>query len=351
VSFEFGTPWLLAALLLALPMGWWLLRRRPVARVRFSSLRNLKSIRRSPMNQLRHCVPLLRLLAFVAIVLALARPRYGRHSVEVTSDGVDIVMAIDTSGSMRALDFHPTPGGGSERQQLRKLALDRNAQTRLDVVKEVVRDFIAGREADRLGMVVFGEDAYTQCPMTLDHGILLSFLDEVEIGMAGGNSTAIGSALATGVARLKDLQSKSKVVILLTDGRNNAGKIAPATAAELAAKYSIKVYTIGVGSRGTAWMREDNPIFGPRLVPQPEVDIDEDLLREIAAKTGGRFFRAHHKQELRQIYDTIDKLEKTEIKVKEHVEYNEIYASFVLIGLGLLLLEILLAGTRFKTLP
>jgi len=333
LSFEFGNLYFLLLLLLAPLIAYQYYFRKPLTRIRFSTIKNLKNIPKSKATLLRNLIPLLRIGAFMLLVVALARPQFGRKSVEVISEGVDIIVAIDTSGSMKALDF----------------IFDGDRQTRLYVVKKVVADFISKRQADRLGMVVFGEQAFTQCPLTLDHGVVLSFLKEVEIGSAGEGGTAIGSALATSVARLKDIKAKSKIVILLTDGRNNAGKIDPETSAELAAKYNIKVYTIGAGSRGKAPFLVNTP-FGRNLMYQ-QVDIDEDLLLKIANMTGGKYYRATATEELSKIYEEIDRLEKTEIKMKEHVEYNELYMPFVIAALILLLFELVLLNTRFRTLP
>jgi len=197
-------------------------------------------------------------------------------------------------------------------------------------------------------MVVFGEEAFTQCPLTLDYGVLLSFLDQVEIGMAG-DSTAIGSALGTCVKRLKELKSKSKVIILLTDGRNNAGSVSPETAAEIAKTFTIKTYTIGVGTEGEVPFLVDT-IFGKKYVYQ-RVDLDEDTLEEIARITGGKYFKATDTKALEEIYDQIDTLEKTKVEVKEYMEYEELFGWFLFPGLACTLLEIILAHTRFRKIP
>jgi Ca-activated chloride channel family protein len=242
------------------------------------------------------------------------------------------MLCLDTSGSMNALDFQ----------------LENKRVNRLQVVKKVVDEFIRGRQNDRIGMVVFAEEAFTQCPLTLDYGVLLSFLDRLEIGMAG-DTTAIGSALATCVKRLKDVKSKSKVIILLTDGRNNTGAISPATAADIAKTHGIKVYTIGAGTEGEAPFLVDS-LFGKHYVYQ-KVDLDEDTLKEIARKTGGRYFRATNTEALKTIYQQIDEMEKTEVKVKEYMEYKELFHWFLIPGLLFLLVEIVLAHTRFMKIP
>ncbi len=301
-------------------------------RVKFSSLANLKRLKRSTSLLLRHTLLVLRCLAIALFVVALARPQSGNKASEILTEGIDIMLCLDTSGSMQALDFR----WKNERQN------------RLQVVKRVVTDFIKGRKNDRIGMVVFGEEAFTQCPLTLDYGVLLNFLDQVQIGMAG-DSTAVGSALGTCVKRLKDLESKSKVVILLTDGRNNAGSLSPETAAEIAKTFHIKTYTIGVGTEGEVPFQVDT-IFGKKYVYQ-RVDLDEDALKKIADITGGTYFRATNTKALEEIYKQIDRLEKTKVKVKEYMEYKELFWWFLLPGLICILLEIILANTRFRKIP
>ena len=300
--------------------------------MRFSSLDNLKRVKKSTSIFLRHVLLVLRCLAIALFVVALARPQSSTKASEVLTEGIDIVLCLDTSGSMQALDFK----------------WENERQNRLQVVKKVVSDFIKGRKNDRIGMVVFGEEAFTQCPLTLDYGVLLSFLDQVEIGMAG-DSTAIGSALGTCIKRLKELKSKSKVVILLTDGRNNAGRVSPETAAEIAKTFNIKTYTIGVGTEGEVPFLVDT-IFGKKYVYQ-RVDLDEVTLKEIADVTGGQYFKATNTKALEEIYNQIDKLERTKVEVKEYMEYEELFGWFLLPGLACILLEIVLAHTRFRKIP
>ena len=266
------------------------------------------------------------------MVIALARPQAGQKETEIVTEGIDIMLCLDTSGSMRALDF--------EREGKRT--------DRLDVVREVVKAFIQKRQNDRIGMVVFGEQAFTQCPLTMDYGVLLSFLDRIEIGMAG-DSTAVGSALATGVKRLKEVPGKSKVVILVTDGRNNAGRIAPETAAEIAKTYGVKVYTIGVGVEGESPFLMET-LFGKRYVYQ-KVDLDEETLKQIADVTGGAYFRAQDTASLEEIYEQIDQMERTEAKVKEYMEYEELFAQFAFPALLLILVGFVLENTRFRKIP
>jgi Ca-activated chloride channel family protein len=329
---RFADPWLLI-LLLAVPlMIFYELKKMGSSRIRFSSLETLKALKPARSLAWRKVLLILRCVAMSLLIMALARPQSGTTSTEIITEGVDIMLCLDTSGSMNALDFQ----------------LENKRVNRLQVVKKVVDEFIRGRQNDRIGMVVFAEEAFTQCPLTLDYGVLLSFLDRLEIGMAG-DTTAIGSALATCVKRLKDLKSKSKVIILLTDGRNNTGTISPATAADIAKTHGIKVYTIGVGTEGEAPFLVDS-LFGKQYVYQ-KVDLDEETLKEIAQKTGGRYFRATNTEALKTIYQQIDKMEKTEAKVKEYMEYDELFTYFLIPALCLILLEILLANTRFMKIP
>jgi Ca-activated chloride channel family protein len=329
---RFEDSWLLLLGLTIPLVGYHYMKRDGSGRLKFPTLGTLKRLPTSGSVYLRHSLIVLRSLCILLLVLAIARPQSGKKTTEIISEGVDIILVLDTSGSMQALDFKAENG----------------RINRLEVVKNVVADFIAGRENDRLGMVVFAEQAFTQCPLTLDHGVLLEFLDKVEIGMAG-DGTAIGSAIGTAVKRLKDIKAKSKVIILLTDGRNNMGRLTPEKAAEIAQKYGIKIYTIGVGTKGKAPFLV-NTLFGPRYVYQ-QVDLDEDTLMRIARTTGGQYFRATDTESLKNIYARIDKLEKSKVKVKEYTEYNELFSWPLMGALSLMLVEIVLANTRFRKIP
>jgi Ca-activated chloride channel family protein len=330
--FRFEDPWLLLVGLVLIPVFYVYSKRRGPGRIRFSDLSPFGGIPPSLSVQLRHSLIVLRCMGIGLCVIALARPQAGQKETEILTEGIDIVLCLDTSGSMRALDF--------EREGRRT--------DRLSVVKEVVKAFIQKRKNDRIGMVVFGEQAFTQCPLTMDYGVLLSFLDRIEIGMAG-DSTAVGSALATGVKRLKEIPGKSKVVILVTDGRNNAGRISPETAAEIAKTYHVKVYTIGVGVEGESPFLMET-LFGKRYVYQ-KVDLDEETLQYIADITGGAYFRAEDTARLEEIYDQIDQMERTEAKVKEYMEYEELFARFAFPGLLCLLAGFVLENTRFRKIP
>ena len=331
-TIRFEDPWLLFFLIIIPILLVYQWKGVGKSRVRFSSLDTLKKLKRSTSLLMSYVLVLLRCLALVLLIIALARPQSGTKASEVLTEGIDIMLCLDTSGSMQALDF--------------KWKDERH--NRLEVVKNVVSDFIKGRTNDRIGMVVFGEEAFTQCPLTLDYGVLLNFLDQVEIGMAG-DSTAIGSALGTCVNRLKERESKSKVIILLTDGRNNAGSLSPQTAAEIAKTYSIKTYTVGVGTTGEVPFLVDT-IFGKKYMYQ-RVDLDEETLKEIATVTGGSYFKATDTETLEEIYRKIDKLEKTKVEVKEYMEYEELFGWFLLSALLCILIEVTLRNTRFRKIP
>lgn len=333
---RFASPWVLILIPLVVP-AFLLLRARGSA-IHFSSLSSLKYLKGvTELGKMtarwKLWLPLvLRTAVLVLVIMALARPQQGKKETEVESTGVDIILTLDTSGSMQALDF----------------SIKGKPVTRLDAIKDVAGAFIEKRAGDRMGMVVFGNEAFTQAPLTLDHALLIKLLNGLEIGMAGDN-TAIGQALAVSVERIKDIKAKSKIIILMTDGRNNSGEIAPDKAAEIAETFGVKVYTIGIGTNGPVPFVIDTP-FGKRVVHQ-RVDLDENTLKAIAAITGARYFRATDTAELAKIYGEIDKLEKTEVKVKEYMEYEERFHWFLLPALLLLLCEIVLARTKLKKLP
>ena len=275
---------------------------------------------------------ILRALCLTLLVLAAARPQLYNVSRETRTSGVDIVLCIDTSGTMRAMDFK----------------IDGDPVERLTAVKKVVKDFIVKRERDRIGLVVFGDEAFTQCPLTLDKGLLLNLVDKLEVGMAG-DRTAIGDAIAVAGKRLKDIKAKARILVLLTDGRHNAGDITPLQAAQAVRALGIKVYTIGVGGMGPAPFRVDT-LFGPRVAYQ-DVDLDEETLTKVAQEGGGKYFRAADSKRLSEIYDIIDREEKSEVNVKEFFHFRELYAFFLVPALALLGLEIALSMTLFKVLP
>lgn len=275
----------------------------------------------------------LRLLALALLVVALARPQQGLGTAEVETSGIDIVLALDVSGSMRALDFE----------------LDGKRADRLEVVKSVVRRFIDARRDDRIGMVGFAGRPYMVSPLTLDHDWLAQNLERVRIGLIE-DGTAVGSAIAASVNRLREQKAKSKVVILLTDGVNNAGKVEPLTAAEAARALGIKVYTIAAGTQGEAPMPVTDRFGNERVVMAP-VEVDEKTLRAVAERTGGAFFRATDTETLEGIYQQIDQLERTAETVKRYEQYRELYHWPLLLGLLVLGAELLLAETRLRSLP
>ena len=329
--FRFEDPWLLLFFLMV-PFLTIRGKGKQQATISYSSIDTLQAIRSARVEILSILPLVLRMIAISLLVLSLARPQEGYKSTEILSVGVDIMLALDTSGSMQALDF----------------IKDEKRDTRLAMVKDVVSQFIDNRPNDRMGMVVFGSEAYTQCPLTLDQGILKSFLSKLDIGMAG-DSTAIASAIGIAVKRLKDLESKSKLIILLTDGQNNAGSLPPLQAAQTAKAFGIKIHTIAVGTHGKAPFLV-NSIFGQRYVYQ-QVDIDEDTLKKISDLTGGQYFRATDLESLKTIYKQIDEMEKSEVKVIDHSEYTELFHYFLIPGLLILLLEILLSNTVLRRIP
>ncbi|HUU47020.1 MAG TPA: VWA domain-containing protein [Acidobacteriota bacterium] len=327
---RFADPWYLTAGVLVVFLVWWEIRswrRRPATS--FSHLGLVAAVRPSLRVRLRWLPSVLRALALMALVLALARPQSGTASQEITSEGIDIVLALDVSGSMKAEDFQPN--------------------NRLHAAKEVIREFVEGRTNDRIGLIVFAAQAFTQCPLTLDYSVLVGFLDEIDFGMIE-DGTAIGTGLANAINRLRDSDAESKIIILLTDGVNNRGQIEPLTAAEIARTLGIKVYTIGAGRPGTARYPVEDPIFGKRYVNLPN-ELDEESLQAIADLTGGRYYRAQSEQMLERIYREISALEKTEVKVKEYVQYRELFGYLSLFAAAAAVLNVVLGGTWLRTLP
>lgn len=325
----FANPEYLWLLLLIPIVGAWLWYRRQqmVADLQFSSLQPFKLGRASLRERLRHVPVGVRLLALVCFIIALARPQSVSSRENINTEGIDIVLVLDISGSMLAEDFTPN---------------------RLTAAKQVAEEFINGRTNDRIGLVIFSAEGFTQCPLTTDSPVLINLLHEVKNGMIA-DGTAIGLALANGVNRLKDSKAKSKVMILLTDGVNNRGEIDPLTAAKIAATYGIRVYTVGVGAQGQAPFPVQTP-FGIRrqLIP---VDLDENTLTAVAEMTGGKYFRATDNRKLRAIYKEIDQLERTKIEVTAYKRYSEHYYGWLAGGLVLVLLEVGLASTVLRKIP
>ena len=326
---QFANPTYLYLLLLLIPITAWYVIRLSKAQASFklASGSSFTNKNRGLKVRLRHLPFLLRMITLSLLIIVLARPQAVDSWEKSETQGIDIVLALDISGSMLAQDLQPN---------------------RMEAVKKVAAEFITERHNDNIGLVIFAGESFTQCPMTTDHKVLLNLLHEVDFGMIE-DGTAIGLGLATSVNRLKDSDSKSKVVILLTDGSNNRGSIAPLTAADLAQSYGIRVYTIGAGTKGTAPTPVQTP-FGVRLQNVP-VDIDEDVLTDIANITGGQYYRAVDNESLREIYSEIDKLEKYLISVENVTRKEELYLPFALWALGLALVELILRRTWLRTIP
>ena len=330
----FAYPYLLLLLLL-LPLAAWLKGRRgkPPAFL-YSSVRLLEGLSGVTRSRAGGWLAALRWLALGLLIIALAQPRLTTSETKIKASGVDIVAALDLSGSMQAEDF-----------EIRGKRVNR-----LEMARTVIKQFIEERPADRIGLVVFGSDAYVATPLTLDHDYLVQTLERLDLRTIPGNQTAIGMGLSTAVNRLRDLKAKSKIVILMTDGQNNAGSVAPLVAAEAASALKVKTYTIGVGTRGQAPMPAMD-MFGRRVYQMVPVDIDEDTLEKIADMTGGKYYRADNAENFRKIYAEIDALEKTEAEVKKYAEHKELFGWLISGGLLTLLLEIGLGQTILRRLP
>ena len=332
----FGHPYVLLLLLLLPVLGWLKGKQGQPPAFVYSSVQLVRGILNVSRTRSGAFLAALRWLTLAVLIIALAQPRLTQSETKVTASGVDIAVALDMSGSMASEDFEVG------RQRLNRLAM----------AKEVLKKFIEKRPSDRIGIVAFATQAYIASPLTLDHEFLLQNLERLQLGTIDDSRTAIGSAFSTAINRLRELKSKSKIVILMTDGQNNAGKVAPLTVAEAAQKLGVKVYTIGVGTRGEAPMpRGRNPFTGQVMYQMMPVDIDEDTLQKIADMTGGKYYRADNAQRFQAIYAEIDKLEKTEAEMKKFAHHDELFAWLITPGLGLLLLEVLLRHTIWRRLP
>ncbi len=326
---QFQHPWLfLLLLVIPLYLAWYIWRRKtshPTMQV--STLQPLEGTKPTLRVWLRHLPLALRLAAVALAIVVLARPQSTSSYSDSNTEGIDIVISLDISGSMEALDFRPN---------------------RLEAAKNVAVKFISGRQNDNIGLVIFAGESFTQCPLTTDHSVLINLFQDVRTQMLDGG-TAIGMGLATAVSRIKESKAKSKVIILLTDGVNNSGAISPEKAAELAHTFGIRVYTIGVGTIGTAPFPVQTP-FGVKT-QEVEVKIDEPLLRNIAESTGGKYFRATDNKSLEAIYAEIDQLEKTIMEVRHYTQHTDEYFPFAVAILLLLLLEVVLRNTLLRTIP
>lgn len=326
----FANPTYLYLLLLLVPLiGWYIYKlHKSQASLQVSSSEAFQLPGTSSWKiYMRHLPFVLRMLAIALLIVVLARPQSTNSWQNSSTEGIDIVMAMDISTSMLAEDLKPN---------------------RLEAAKDVAASFINGRQNDNIGLVVFAAESFTQCPLTIDHGVLLNLFKDIQPGIIQ-DGTAIGLGLANAVSRIKDSQAKSKVIILLTDGVNNTGEIAPVTAAEIAKTFGIRVYTIGVGTQGEA----PYPIptaFGVQYQNVP-VEIDEQVLKQIASTTGGQYFRATDNSSLKEIYSEIDQLEKTKISVQEFSKKQEEYKNWALLVFALLLIEVLLRNTVLRNIP
>ena len=325
----FKNPELFYLLLAILPLAAWYIfrQKRNTASIQVSSTASVFKAPKTLRHVLRHSVFVSQMIALAFFVVVLARPQSSSNWENVTTEGIDIIIALDISSSMLARDFQPD---------------------RLEAAKNVAMEFISGRQYDRMGLVVFAGEAFTQCPLTTDRAVLLNLFKDIKSGLIE-DGTAIGNGLATGVSRLKDSEAVSRVVILLTDGENNRGEVAPITAAEIAKTFGIRVYTVGVGSIGTAPYPVQTP-FGIELRDM-EVKIDEDLLTNMADITGGKYFRATSNKKLEEIYKEIDALEKSKIDVKQYSRKSEEFLPFAILGALFLIAGIVLRTTIFRNIP
>jgi Ca-activated chloride channel family protein len=327
VTFAYPGMFYFLAVIPLMILWYWKMGRKKETSITYSSLKIFEGMPVSWKERLRHIPIVLRCLAIAFLIIALARPQSFSSGQNVTTEGIDIVLALDISGSMISEDFKPN---------------------RVEAAKNVVQKFIENRPNDRIGLVVFSHDAFTQCPITIDHSVLLNLLKKIGPGMIP-DGTAIGNGIADAVGRLKDSKARSRVIVLLTDGVNNAGEIDPMTAAEIAKTYGIRVYAVGVGTQGQAPYPVQTP-FGVRYQMMP-VEIDEALLRNIAEETGGMYFRAMDNSALKNIYNKIDKLEKSKIEVTSYRSAAELFSDWLNAGLILILLELFLSKTVFRKIP
>ena len=330
-NITFGHPWMLLGLILVpLLIGWWMWRyRKQEAALQHSSTSFLKGVKKTLRQRLRWLPYACRVVAVAAVVVALARPQSRPSRVQMTVEGIDIVLAVDLSGSMLAEDFRPN---------------------RLEAAKSVAENFIKGRKSDRIGLVVFAGEAFTQVPLTVDHQVLLKQLKSLKSGTMR-DGTALGDGLATAINRIKDSEAKSKVIILLTDGINNQGAVDPQSAAEIAALYNIRLYTIGVGTKGLA-PYPFRDAFGRKRYQNVPVELDENLLTQMAQSTNdGQYFRATNKKSLQQIFNQIDKMEKSKIDVTQYSQTKDEYQGWLILAALALLLEILLGLFYFRSTP
>ncbi len=329
VDLTFKYPFVLyfLALVPLMLLWYWRKNKKNTPDVTYSSLQVFDGLKPTLRERLVHLPAILRAAALSLLIVALARPQSFSTGENVYTEGIDVAMLLDISGSMLAEDFKPN---------------------RLEAAKEVIDNFVKGRTSDKIGLVVFASESFTQCPLTIDYSVLRNLLSEIRSGMIT-DGTAIGTAIANGVNRLKDSDAKSKVIILLTDGVNNSGEIDPITAAQIAKTFGIRIYTVGVGTLGEAPYPFNTP-FGKRYQMVP-VEIDEDVLLQVAVITGGQYFRATDNNKLAQIYEEIDALEKTRVEITSYRNATELFYSWAGLGLLLLVFELGLVRTWLRRLP
>lgn len=325
----FAFPYVLLLLLLLPLMIFWYIKKNKKNNpgLTYSTLSLIRGVKPTFKERMRHLPFILRVIAIAAVIVALARPQNFSSGENIYTEGIDIAMLLDISGSMLAEDFKPN---------------------RLEAAKKVIDEFVEGRTTDKIGLVIFAGESFTQCPLTIDYSVLRNLIGDIKSGMLE-DGTAIGTAIANGINRLKDSKAKSKVIILLTDGVNNRGEIDPITAAQMAASFNIRIYTIGVGTIGEAPYPVMTP-FGKRYQMMP-VEIDENVLGQIAGITKGKYFRATSNKKLKEIYASIDKLEKTRVEVTSYRQAAELFYFWAFLALGLLLAEVVLSRTYLRTLP
>ncbi len=325
----FANPHFLYLLLAVPPVVVWHLKRgsKSEADIKFSTLDPFLEVPKVGRERYRHLPFILRVAALILMVIAFARPQRVSRGQKIFTEGIDIVLLVDVSGSMLAEDFQPN---------------------RIEAAKAVAASFIDGRISDRIGLVIFAAESFTQCPLTLDYRVLKDLLAKVKSGLLE-DGTAIGMAIANGVNRLKDSKAKSKVMILLTDGMNNRGEIDPVTAAQIARTFGVKIYTVGVGTRGVAPYPVQTP-FGIQY-QNVQVEVDEETLKKVADMTGGQYFRATDNQTLKSIYEEIDQMEKTKMEVQVYRKYDDRYGAWVGASVILIAIELALSGTWLRKLP
>lgn len=330
----FAHKWCFVFLLLLPLMAWLKGKRGAPPAFLYSSVQLLRPVLSISRSRAGAFLTALRWLGLAALIFALAQPQRTKSETQIKASGIDIAVAIDLSYSMASEDF----------------VVDNGRMSRVDMARSVLKKFIEKRPNDRIGLTAFAVQAFIVTPLTLDHDFLLQCLDRLDLGVIDGSQTAIGSGLSTAINRLRDLKSKSKIVILMTDGQNNSGKLAPLTVAEAAQALGIKVYTIGIGMHGEAPM-PTHDIFGRKVYQMVPVDVDEDTLQKIADMTGGKYYRADNTEHFQEIYADIDKLEKSEAVVKKYTEVHELFGWFIAGGLALLVTELVLRHTILRRLP